>query len=147
MITIEYILGENGWATANIGNGNIIQQMNVSYLHDTLKQLAESALFIKDQKGKRIIFMDEPGEHHLIIYRLSEKEIEYELRWYDTWANWNATQDEKFTLILSEKTTITNYINEVRNVLINIWENYGVESYKEKWINHQYPTSEFEKLK
>ncbi|WP_298758269.1 hypothetical protein [uncultured Psychroserpens sp.] len=147
MISIEYILDEAGWAIANIGNGDLIKQMTVSYLHDTLKQLAESAIFIQDEKAKRIIFMDEPGEHHLIISRISEKEIEFEIRWYDDWTDWNAIEDEKFTSVLSGKTTKSNYVNEIRNVLKNIWEKYGEESYKEKWINHEFPKRELEKLR
>ncbi|WP_299277303.1 hypothetical protein [uncultured Psychroserpens sp.] len=147
MIYIEYNLGDAGWATATIGNGHLMQQIRTSYLHDTLKQLGESALCIKEDKGKRVIFMDEPGEHHLVISKFSEKEIAYELRWYNDHTDWNAIEDDTFTLILSGKTTTVNYVNEVRNILKTLWKTYGAKSYKEKWINHEFPIDIFEQLK
>ena len=147
MISLVYNLGEAGWATAIIGNGSLMQHIRISYLHDSLKQLAESALFIKEDKAKRVIFMDEPGEHHLVISKCSEKEIAYELRWYNDHTDWNAIEDDKFILILSGKTTTINYVNEVRHILKTIWERYGSQSYKEKWINHEFPIHTFKQLK
>lgn len=147
MISIDYKLEDAGWAVANIGNGDLVQTMTVSYLHDTLKQLGESAIFIKEAKAKRVIFMDEPGEHHLLISNVTGNEIAYELRWYDDWTDWNAIEDENYELVLTGKTTIVNYVNEVRNVLKSIWDEFGLETYKKKWVNHEFPQKELEKLK
>ncbi|WP_370000922.1 hypothetical protein [Winogradskyella sp.] len=147
MISLDYNLEEAGWAIAKIGNGEKTVVLTVSYLHDTLKDLAKSAIYIKEKKAKRIVFMDEPGEHHLILNKISETEIEYELKWYEDWIDWNAIEDKKYKSLLLGKTKITRYINEVRNILIEIYDSIGIVGYKEKWINHEFPLKEFKHLK
>ena len=146
MISIDYKLEEAGWAISEIGNGKEIITITVSYLNDTLKQLAESAINIKKGNSKRIIFMDEPGEHHLVLNRTSENEIEYEVFWYDDWTDWNAIENEKFERVLSGKTSNVNYVNEVRKVLKNIWNEFGPEKYQQKWVNHEFPKNELDLL-
>lgn len=53
MISIDYELEDAGWAVAKIGNGLSERTIIVSYLHDTLKQLGESAIYIKEAKADR----------------------------------------------------------------------------------------------
>jgi len=146
MISLEYKVEDAGWAVAIIGNGTEEKTITVSYLNDSLKQLAESAIFINEQKAKRVVFMDEPGEHHLIVKTISDNEVEYELRWYEDWTDWNAMEDEKSTIVLTGKTRKIRFVNEVRNILIGIMENIGTELYEKKWVNHEFPTEEYQKL-
>lgn len=147
MISLDYNLTGAGWAIAKIGNGEMIVEFDVSYLNDSLLQLAKSAVFIKEKKAKRIIFMNEPGEHHLILNFINPDELEFELKWYEDWTSWNAIEDESYQSVLQGKTKTTNYINVVRNVLIKIKEKIGLKKYHEMWINHEFPIKEFEKLK
>jgi len=147
MITIEYKVENAGWAIAKIDNGEKHVEFEVSYLHDSLKELAESAIDLKTKNHKSIIFMGEPGEHRLILTKNAENKIAYELHSYADWFNWNLVSEEEYVLVLKGETTLAKYINQVRTVLATIFSEIGLEKYKQKWINHDFPIREYEKLK
>lgn len=147
MLQLNYILKNAGWGILEISNGEKTLKFNISYLHDSLKNLAESAIELKNGREKLVIFMDEPGETWLVLKKKENNIIEYELRWYEDWASWNLINEEKYQLIITGTITLPKYINEVRRNLIKIYEEIGVEKYKEKWIEHEFPLAEYQKLK
>lgn len=147
MISINYILNNAGWATVEISNGTEEIKLCASYLHDSLKNLAETAIGLKTKNEEAVIFMDEPGEYWLILKKKENNLLEYELRWYKDWASWNLIHEEKYEVILRGETTVPKYINEVRKNLMQILEEFGTEGYKQRWGEHEFPLNEYEKLK
>ncbi len=147
MFFIEYKLGRAGWAFGKIGNSENEIKFVTSYLHDSLLELAQSAIDIKTMTSRRVIFMDEPGEYILIIKRMDNIRLLYELRWYNDWFSWGMYPEDKFVLELSGETTVPKYINQVRNVLFKIMEKHSEKEYKKLWIEHPFPTKEFNELK
>lgn len=129
------------------GNGEKENKFAVSYLNDSLKELAESAIEIREKDFKSVVFMDEPGEHVLILNRKDGNLIDYELRWYKDWWSWNLVEENNFEFLFKGQTTVTKYVNQVRNVLNGIMTELGPERYRKKWIEHDFPVAEYEKLK
>lgn len=146
MISIEYILKNAGWATVKIGNGTTHKKFDVSYLHDSLKELGISAIKIRNNPEQSVIFMEEPGEIKLVIKRSQEVKLNFELRWYKDWASWNIISEDDYEVIMTGETTVASYINQVRSALMKIYDEIGPEKYKEKWIEHEFPIAEYEKL-
>ena len=70
MLQLNYILEDAGWAILEISKGEELLKLNISYLHDSLKNLAESAIELETKNEKTVIFMDEPGEHWLILKKI-----------------------------------------------------------------------------
>ncbi len=147
MIQIEYKIDGAGWAVGKIGNGIKKTKFSISYLHDSLKELGESAIEIREKDFKSVVFMDEPGEHVLILNKKDDIKIEYELRWYEDWWSWNLIDENNFKLIFKGETTVPKYVNQVRNVLDGIMTELGPEEYRKKWVEHDFPIAEYEKLK
>lgn len=147
MFFIEYKLDKAGWAFGKIGNSEKEIKFVASYLHDSLLELAQSAIDIKTMTSKRVVFMDEPGEHILAIKRIDNIRILYELRWYNDWFSWGMYPEDKFVLELSGETTVPKYINQVRSVLFQLMEKHTEKEYKELWIEHPFPIKEFNELK
>ncbi|WP_346881765.1 hypothetical protein [uncultured Algibacter sp.] len=147
MFFIEYKISGAGWASGKIGNNEKTITMGVSYLHDSLKELAQSAIDIKNAELKTIVFMDEPGEYILLLKRRNDNIIKYELRWYPDWNSWNLISEDNFKLKLKGETTVTKFTNQVRNILIEILKDLTPEEYEEKWINHKFPMDEYKSLK
>lgn len=147
MIQIEYKINGAGWAIGKIGNGQKLAEFSVSYLRDSLKELAESAIEIRAKEHKSVVFMDEPGEHVLILNRKENNLIHYELRWYQDWWSWNLIDESNYQLILEGQTTVPKYVNQVRNVLNRIMSELGPKEYRKQWMEHDFPLAEFEKLK
>lgn len=147
MIEITYKIIDGGWANAKIGNGRKQKKFAVSYLNDSLKELAESAIEIRSKDFKTVVFMEEPGEHVLILHRNDQNKIDYELRWYTDWWSWNLIEEGNFKTVLKGETTVPKYINQVRNILQELMTALGPETYRKKWIEHDFPIEEYEKLK
>lgn len=146
MIEIEYKIVGSGWANGKIGNGKKRVKFAISYLNDSLKELTESAIEIREKDFKSVVFMEEPGEHVLILNRKEENKIDYELRWYKDWWSWNLIDVNNFESVIKGETTIPKYINQVRNVMIRIMNELGPDEYRKKWVEHDFPIAEFEKL-
>lgn len=147
VLFIEYNVIGSGWATVRIGNNETSIEISVSYLNDSLKELAKSAIAIKKCVFEKVVFMDEPGEHILLLNRKNDTRMEYELRWYSEYDSWSLINEDNFTLELKGEITMVKYVNQVRNILIDILREMNLEEYKERWINHQFPIDEYIFLK
>lgn len=147
MILIDYEVEDAGWATGRIGNGINVVEFDVSYLHDSLKELAQSAIGIKEKEMKSVIFMAEPGENKLIISKEENGKIMYELRWYKDWASWGLIDENDYETVLKGATTAAKYLNQVRSILIKIMDEIGHLEYRKKWKEHDFPMEEYEILK
>ncbi|OFV11193.1 hypothetical protein HMPREF3127_20085 [Sphingobacterium sp. HMSC13C05] len=143
---LKYTLFNGGWAVLEIGDMEKAVTLNISFFHDSLKELAQSAIVLRSKEETSVVFRDEPGEHRLILKK-SGKNIIYELRWYKGWASWNLLSEDHFETILSGTTTLPKYINLVRENLIRIRNEEGIEGYKKKWSKHDFPLNEYELLK
>jgi len=144
--SLKYTVLNGGWAVLEIGNMEKTLILNISFFHDSLKELAQSAIVLRSKDETSVVFMDEPGEHRLVLKR-NGTSIIYELRWYKDWASWNLLSEDHFETILSGTTPLPKYINLVRENLIRIRNEEGIEGYKKKWSKHDFPLNEYELLK
>jgi hypothetical protein len=134
-----YQLEGAGWAVARIQDGTKFIDATVSYLHDSLRELAEAAIALaRGAEHARVVFMDEPGETQLIISR-SGQELSFEARWFDDWNSWGMHPAEKFQVVLSGRTTVARFVGEVRKAIEALLEEHGIEGYKAKWIEAEFP--------
>ncbi len=102
-----------GWAVLEICNIEKTITLNISFFHDSLKELAQSAIVPRSKDETSVVFMDEPGEHKLILKK-NGTNIFYKLRWYKDWASWNLSSEGKYETLLSGTTALPKYINLVR---------------------------------
>lgn len=147
MITLNYVVENHGWAYIDIGNGKSIERISISYLHNSLKQLAESAIRIRLKDSANTSFFKEPGEAQLRLSKINDKTLNFDLRLYHKLVSWNECSEGDFQIILKGQCSVINYINEVRNALTKIHNEIGPALYKEKWIKHDFPTDEYNLLK
>jgi len=147
MIHLTYRVASAGWATVFIDNGIDQDCFSVSYLHDSLKELARSALQIREKAQQTVVFMDEPGEAQLRLRRGPGNTLIYEVRWYDDFASWGLMHEDDHEVLMRGETTVPSYINQVRNLLIEIYDTLGPDRYQAKWIQHRFPMEEFEVLR
>jgi hypothetical protein len=145
--SLKYLMEGAGWATAIVANKTESISMTVSYLHDSLCDLADATRsLIHGADSAKAIFMDEPGEHQLYFVKENDS-ISYEVRWFDDWASWDMHPIDKYTVVLRGKTTLNRVTGEIFNTLKYIYEEYSLEKYKEQWGEHDFPIYEFNQLK
>lgn len=144
--TLQYELHGAGWATVSVAQVHSVE-MTVSYLHDSLRQLAESAIALeRAAKQSKVIFMNEPGEHQLCLTRSGVDELDYQIRWYDDWESWGLYPTDQYKVVLSGQVSFTRYREQVVRVLHNIYDSIGVDRYKELWVEHDFPMNEYRTL-
>lgn len=147
-LNINYNLGDHGWANVNVHDGRQGVNMTVSYLHDTLTEFITAAnLLLKGAPDAKIILMDEPGEHLIFLQSLNSINLAIEIRWFKDWASWNMITEKEFEMVLKCQDTILNFSSEIYNNAKHILDKYGMEGYKEKWIEHDFPIDEYNRLK
>lgn len=146
-LSLHYELHRAGWATATVRDGERQAAFRVSYLCDSLRELATAALSLwTGARDARIVFMEEPGEHHLCLLVAGET-LAWELRWFDDYASWNMSPLEKYRIVLSGNSTLDRFVSEAHNLLEGVLAEHGVAGYLEKWEDHPFPQKDLEQLR
>lgn len=145
--TIEYILGNHGWATVKFSNHIGICESPVSYLHDSLDQLADMAIELnRGLPDAKAVFMDEPGELQLCV-QTQNTEVTYEVRQYKDWSSWGMHPQDSYNVILSGTCSLKRVVQQINKVLWKIYTEIGPAEYKERWIEHDFPTEKYQRIK
>ena len=145
-LDLTYKLLDAGWALVTIRDGNSEFKFWVSYLNDSLAELAESAVMIRDGlELAKVVFMDEPGEAHLIISR-GDDELRYELRWYGDWCSWGFQLEDSFKLLHEGRVPEWEFLASIRRQLQSILREHGEAGYLKSWIEHPFPINSYNNL-
>ena len=146
-MNFTYTLDGTGWATATLAVGEKSVSMTVSYLRDSLRELANAGLRLRNGKTKAaVIFMDEPGEHHLLLKRVGD-DLNVEIIWFDDWASWKLEPDTEPKSVFTATVPLTDFLLVATNALKILLDTFGLEGYKKKWIEHEFPLEEYKKLR
>jgi hypothetical protein len=147
-MTINYNLGNHGWANLHMSYKRERVNMTVSYLHDTLAELITAAnLLLKGAPDAKVIAMDEPGEHLIYMQSSDAINVAIEIRWFKDWASWNMITEKEYQVAFKCHNTILNLSTEIFNNAKRILEKHGMDGYKERWIEHDFPIDEYNRLK
>lgn len=142
-----YTLDGAGWATATLRVGDQTVSMTVSYLRDSLREFANAVLHLRNGESKEtVVFMDEPGEHHLLLQRIGEN-VNIEIIWFDDWASWKLKPDTEPKSMFAATVPLTDFLLAATNALAILLNTFGLEGYKKKWIEHEFPLAEYQKLR
>ncbi|MBX5481948.1 MAG: hypothetical protein IRZ16_08950 [Myxococcaceae bacterium] len=142
----EYRLGEAGWALATIALGGRKTSLAVSYLHDSLRDLASSVRALcEGAPAVTVVFMDEPGEAHLRLRRLNDDRVGIEVIWYSDWKSRGMNPSVKERR-LKGSTTLAKVRSQVIAALRAVLTEHGEAGYLERWIAHPFPTEELRAL-
>ncbi|MBB3166827.1 hypothetical protein [Simiduia aestuariiviva] len=146
-LNIEYKVKGAGWAEVSISDGTRSVDAAVSYMHDSLSELAEMALSIKSgHRESKVVFMDEPGELQFLVKVVGE-EARYELRWYKHWASLGMGSESKYEVELKGRCPASRIIHQITNVLWEIYDGVGEAGYKKLWCQHEFPARLYHELK
>jgi len=140
--SLNYEVFEHGWAQISIGLGDQLIEQRVTYLHDSLTDLAYMALDldngISNLKAK---FRDEPGQLDLVVSSIGS-EVTIEVHRFQDDAN-----NSNMQLVAKGKSETIRIRHQIFQVLHSIYTELGPEKYKERWKNHEFPTSLYLELK
>ncbi len=143
---LAYEVGNAGWALLRFDDGNQELVFAVSYLHDSLADLAHAALHLhKGGHSVNAVFMDEPGEVHLFAEGQGDR-LHYELRRYSDWASWGTVAMDDHEVVAQGDIQRHDLIFNIHQVLDGIYKNIGVKGYLERWGEHDFPLEAYRRL-
>jgi hypothetical protein len=146
-VRFDYVLDGAGWATATVLVSGHEVAIVVSYLHDSLGQLADAILELEaGQQEATVVFMSEPGEHHLVFRRIGDS-VAVEVRWFKDWASWGMYPPERYEIVAVGTSPFAVVREQVVAALNRVLAEHGVEGYKAKWVEHEFPVTAHERLK
>jgi hypothetical protein len=143
----DYVLYDAGWAEVRITANRRTVRMLVSYLHDSLLELVNALLQLQQGASKaKVVFMDEPGEHQLLLTCTEGETLSLEVRWYRDWASWGMQSPDEYETRLETSTTVSTLNEQAIEALNAILDTFGTEGYRKKWALHHFPIDEFQRL-
>jgi hypothetical protein len=147
-IKIKYNLGTHGWADVRLSSGLRRATISVSYLHDTLADLIGAAnLLLKGAPEAKVLLMDEPGEHLVYLRAIDKAHVAVEARWFKDWASWNFVTEKDYKVVFSNEDTISSFSTQILENAERLLSKYGMDGYKARWIEHDFPMDEYNRLK
>src|SRR5262245_26899332 len=120
--------------------------MTASYVHDTLRNLAQTVLALcVGQSEGTVGVIDEPGEHQLHLRR-SGDEILVEVEWYDDWASLELGSHHEPRTVLTATVSLAELLRLTTDVLGDVLGTLGMQGYKDRWIEHDFTATEYGRL-
>jgi hypothetical protein len=144
---VEYEVGRAGWATCRIAFDECVVEMTASYLHDSLHQLCDVVASVAlGARFGTVIFMEEPGEHHLKLERTGEVDVAVRVIWHDDWASWGMGSDSTGRVVLEGVTSVAHLHGQTYSAARTVFESLGADEYKRRWIEHEFPETSYARL-
>ncbi|MFZ5893624.1 MAG: hypothetical protein ACOY0T_21355 [Myxococcota bacterium] len=142
---LEYEVGEAGWANCCVAFDEQLVKMTVSYLHDSLHELCDVVASIAGgaQTGT-VVFMDEPGEHHMNLTRVTDNDVLVHIVWHDDWTSWGIASANR--VVLQGTTSISHLRDQTYSAVRDILDCIGPTEYRRRWGEHDFPEAAFRRL-
>lgn len=145
---IDYQVNKAGWATLTVRATADADAaaFGVSYLHDSLADLAQMGLALNNgQSSVSAVFMQEPGEVHFVVDGPGDV-LRYEVRSFSDWASWNMADPSSYEVLLKGEVARIALVDNIRQLLVRIHDELGPIRYRELWIEHEFPMACYDQL-
>lgn len=143
-ITFTYNLVGKGWSEAEIKDGESRATLTASYLSDALGDLVRAILGLLGTADKTTCsWAEEPGEYRWIFKKQGDS-LFIKIVWFDVL--WTNKPDEEGTSVFSSSCKLRRFSVQLKNQLEKLLDQYGLDDYRQKWGNYDFPLSEYEKL-
>ena len=138
VVRIDYNLIGRGWSECVLQVDDKKIVLIASYLSDALYNLLYATIrIVKDLNCGTVKFQEEPGEYRWILTRLTKDRLNIRILWF---GNSFSTQiDEEGKVIFEAECRLRTFAGAVLSASQKLLEEYGMEGYKEEWVNHEFP--------
>ena len=143
-LKLHYEVSNGGWATLGMHHprGNAV--IDVSYLHDSLLDLAKAAIAsITTEELAEVIFVEEPGHVVMEVGPVTGSELPLTVIRYEDWPEREANQAE---VVLKARIQRDNFVREVAHLLEDIQQKLGEPEYSRRWKLAPFPSEVAQRL-
>jgi hypothetical protein len=91
--------------------------------------------------------MDEPGEHRWLMLKRERDNLLIEIQWFEDWLSWGLAEKDSGKVVFAAEVPLWEFAHHVKAALDKIIERYGLEGYKEEWVEHKFPFKDYRVLR
>jgi hypothetical protein len=146
-MNFKYELSGVGWADGFIEINSSVAYFTTSYLTNALKDLLGSLLSLIPEcvpfplKSTTFEWHEEPGGTVWSFEKKNSKEVLIRIVSYE-----NMFPKKEIGIDINEVCPIDDLVIVIVNELEVLLKKHGVDGYKEKWVNHEFPSAEYQSL-
>ncbi|MDN3546691.1 hypothetical protein QWZ02_19755 [Kinneretia asaccharophila] len=144
-LSIEYYLAGSGWAECKVQFGEARCEVSASYLSDALGNLVLAAVAVlAGAHSISVGFDEEPGEYRWAIARSGNNQIDIRLlEFQELWGN---RPDAEGKVLMHFAVEPLDFGEAVAAAASRVLEQYGLAGYKDKWVQHSFPSAQLDLL-
>ncbi len=147
-VELEYDLTGTGWSECTVRVNGTTATVTASYLGDALGDLASAVTAALRGQPKSVArFWEEPGEYRWILEPLRPGAVR--IRIIEFPHLWGDRPNEDGRVLLDAECSLVELGKALLACLLQLEGKYGVHGYREKWVEHDFPTervAEFQEL-
>ncbi|WP_036476609.1 hypothetical protein [Myxosarcina sp. GI1] len=137
-ISVRYNLIGKGWSECIIKIGDRQARLTASYLSDALADLLDAVtLIVKGTNEATTSFTEESGEYRWRFKRVTRDRLEVLILWFNE--TWSDRPDEEGEVILEAECRLKTFAGAVLSASQRVLTINGLDGYKEKWVNYEFP--------
>lgn len=144
-IIIDFKLTGAGWSECVLEIYGQSCTVTASYLSDALRELISGVNHIlSGGNDARFRFDEEPGEYRWILGRVDAGAVSVRILEFPEL--WGDKPDSEGKVIFDVTCSIRELAHALLSSLNSLLTEIGLDGYKEKWINAEFPLEEYKKL-
>ncbi len=144
-ISVQYSLTGIGWSECIVEIDDQQVHLSASYLTDALADLLDAVgAVVRGADQATASFTEEPGEYRWCFRQVSPDRLGIRILWFDEM--WSDRPDEEGKVILETECRLQTFAKAVLSASQRVLTTYGLEGYREKWIEHEFPVQSQAKL-
>jgi hypothetical protein len=145
-VSIVYNLFGVGWAECSITIGDTSLRLTASYLSHALADLLQAVVDLLNGHGETVVsFAEEPGEYRWRLQRVDENTVGIKIIEFDNL--WKNKLDEEGSVIFEAQCRMRTFAGAVLSASQRELAEHGLEGYREKWANDDFPLELHNELK
>ncbi|WP_394756813.1 hypothetical protein [Rhodoferax sp.] len=144
-LSIDYQLVGAGWSRCKVTSEELECELSASYLSDALATLVLGACSVlAGFASVSFGFDEEPGEYRWSVNRVTPTEIKIRLlKFSELWSN---LPDSEGQLLVEFSCHPLEFGLAVQSAAASVLAEHGLVTYKEKWVQHEFPSKQLEVL-
>lgn len=147
-VSFSYALVGTGWSECTVVIDEQRATVIASYHSDALGDLVRAVIrLLEGQPEASAAFYDEPGEYRWRFVRKGTDRLLIRMLEFPKLWSRDIYPDEEGKPVLDAECRLRTFAGAVLSELQRLQAEYGLAGYREKWVHHEFPVEEQEKLR
>ena len=144
-VFISYRLTGKGWSECSVLIEDQQAVVTASYLSDALGDiLAAATVVLQGAPEATASFAEEPGEYRWRFIRVGMDRLIIRILEFSQW--WGNRPDKEGKLVLEAECRLRTFAGALRSASQRVLEDHGIDGYREKWGNNDFPIDQQTRL-